>query len=87
MLIYKPWLITYYLPDLLSEIEPDIVFYDAGVDTYIDDKLSKPALTDTGDYPVACVIGGGYADDIKSLVWRHSLLHRAASLTYHQFHL
>jgi acetoin utilization deacetylase AcuC-like enzyme len=91
-----------YLPDLLSQIKPDIVFYDAGVDTHIDDKLGKLALTDTGifrremqvlttcvsaGYPVACVIGGGYADDMKSLVWRHSLLHRAASQTYHQFHL
>ncbi|WP_353930389.1 histone deacetylase [Okeanomitos corallinicola TIOX110] len=91
-----------YLPDLLSEIKPDIVFYDAGVDTHIDDKLGKLALTDTGifkremqvlttciqaGYPVACVIGGGYADDMKSLVWRHSLLHRAANQVYHQFHL
>lgn len=91
-----------YLPDLLTEIKPDIVLYDAGVDTHIDDKLGKLSLTDTGifrremqvlttcvsaGYPVACVIGGGYADDIKSLVWRHSLLHRAASQVYHQFHL
>jgi acetoin utilization deacetylase AcuC-like enzyme len=91
-----------YLPDLLSEINPDIVFYDAGVDTHLCDKLGKLALTDTGifrremqvlttcinaGYPVACVIGGGYADDMKSLVWRHSLLQRAASQVYHQFHL
>jgi len=91
-----------YLPDLLTEIKPDIVLYDAGVDTHIDDKLGKLSLTDTGifrremqvlttcvsaGYPVACVIGGGYADDMKSLVWRHSLLHRAASQVYHQFHL
>jgi acetoin utilization deacetylase AcuC-like enzyme len=87
---------------LLTEIKPDIVLYDAGVDTHIDDKLGKLSLTDTGifrremqvlttcvsaGYPVACVIGGGYADDMKSLVWRHSLLHRAASQVYHQFHL
>ena len=38
-------------------------------------------------YPVACVIGGGYADDMKSLVWRHSLLHRAASEVFRQFEL
>lgn len=91
-----------YLPDLLSEIQPDLVLYDAGVDTHIDDKLGKLALTDTGiflrdmqvlstcvnaGYPVACVIGGGYADDLKSLVWRHSLLHRAASQIYQQLRL
>jgi acetoin utilization deacetylase AcuC-like enzyme len=91
-----------YLPDLLSELKPDLVLYDAGVDTHIADKLGKLALTDTGifrremqvlstcvnaGYPVACVIGGGYADDMKSLVWRHSLLHRAASQVYQQSRL
>ncbi|MEA5617610.1 histone deacetylase [Cronbergia sp. UHCC 0137] len=91
-----------YLPDLLTEINPDLILYDAGVDTHLGDKLGKLALTDTGifrremqvlstcvnaGYPVACVIGGGYADDIKSLVYRHSLLHRAASQVYHQSRL
>ncbi|MEB3180686.1 MAG: histone deacetylase [Nostocaceae cyanobacterium] len=88
-----------YLPDLLSHVKPDLVLYDAGVDPHIGDKLGKLALTDTGiyrremqvlstctsaGYPVACVIGGGYADDMKSLVYRHSLLHRAASQVYRQ---
>ncbi len=88
-----------YLPHLLSDFQPDLVLYDAGVDPHICDRLGKLALTDTGifrremqvlstcvssGYPVACVIGGGYADDLKSLVYRHSLLHRAASEVYHQ---
>jgi acetoin utilization deacetylase AcuC-like enzyme len=91
-----------YLADLLSKVKPDLVFYDAGVDPHIGDRLGKLALTDTGifrremqvlstcvssGYPVACVIGGGYADDMKSLVWRHSLLHRAASEVYQQYKL
>jgi acetoin utilization deacetylase AcuC-like enzyme len=91
-----------FLPDLLANIKPDIVFYDAGVDPHIGDKLGKLALTDTGifrremqvlstcvatGYPVACVIGGGYANDMKSLVYRHSLLHRAASNVYQQYGL
>jgi acetoin utilization deacetylase AcuC-like enzyme len=91
-----------YLPDLLSQVKPDLVLYDAGVDTHVGDKLGKLALTDTGiyrremqvlstcvgsGYPVACVIGGGYADDLKSLVWRHSLVHRAATEVYRQYHL
>ncbi len=82
-----------YLPDLLSEVKPDLVLYDAGVDTHIHDALGKLALTDTGifrremqvlstcvgaGYPVACVIGGGYTKDMNSLVYTHSLLHRAA---------
>ncbi|BAZ65487.1 MAG: histone deacetylase [Pelatocladus maniniholoensis HA4357-MV3] len=91
-----------FLPDLLSQVKPDLVFYDAGVDPHVGDRLGKLALTDTGiyrremqvlstciaaGYPVACVIGGGYADDLKSLVYRHSLVHRAASEVYQHFHL
>jgi acetoin utilization deacetylase AcuC-like enzyme len=91
-----------YLPDLLSEIKPDLVFYDAGVDPHLGDRLGKLALTDTGlfrremqvlttcitqGYPVACVIGGGYAEDMKALVYRHSLIHRAASDVYRQYRL
>ncbi|MBW4613211.1 MAG: histone deacetylase [Desmonostoc vinosum HA7617-LM4] len=91
-----------YLPDLISKVKPDLIFYDAGVDPHIGDRLGKLALTDAGifrremqvlstcvaaGYPVACVIGGGYADDLKSLVWRHSLLHRAASEVYQRYGL
>jgi acetoin utilization deacetylase AcuC-like enzyme len=38
-------------------------------------------------YPVASVIGGGYADDLDALIYRHSLLHRAASEVYRQYRL
>jgi acetoin utilization deacetylase AcuC-like enzyme len=86
-----------YLPDLLSEFRPDLVLYDAGVDPHLSDRLGKLALSDRGifcremqvlstcatqGYPVACVIGGGYGDDFEALVYRHSLLHRAASEVY-----
>ena len=91
-----------YLPDLLSDVKPDLVLYDAGVDPHQGDKLGKLALTDTGlfcremqvltaclarGYPVACVIGGGYSDDTNGLVYRHSLLHRAASQVYRHYRL
>jgi acetoin utilization deacetylase AcuC-like enzyme len=86
-----------YLPDLLTQVKPDLVFYDAGVDTHAGDRLGKLAMSDTGlfrremqvlstclakGYPVACVIGGGYSENLKELVYRHSLLHRAANLVY-----
>ena len=89
-----------YLPDLLTHVQPDLVFYDAGVDTHVGDRLGKLALTDTGifkrdmqvlttcasqGYPVACVIGGGYAKNMEAIAYRHSLLHRAASITYRQY--
>lgn len=91
-----------YLPDLLSQTKPDLVLYDAGVDPHISDRLGKLALTDRGiferdlqvlttcvsqGYPVACVIGGGYAEDMNSLVYRHSLVHRAASKVYRDYKL
>jgi acetoin utilization deacetylase AcuC-like enzyme len=79
---------------LLTEVRPDLVLYDAGVDPHRDDLLGKLALSDTGLYrrdqyvlatclaagtPVACVIGGGYSHDIDALARRHSLVHRAAT--------
>ncbi|MBD1842908.1 histone deacetylase [Cyanobacteria bacterium FACHB-63] len=91
-----------YLPDLLSEIKPDLVLYDAGVDPHWGDRLGKLALTDSGlyrremqvlttcvsqGYPVACVIGGGYAEDMDELVYRHSIVHRAASDVFRQYRL
>ena len=87
-----------HLSDLLSEVKPDLVLFDAGVDTHVGDRLGKLALTDwgiyrrermvlstckAGGYPVAGVIGGGYGKDMSALVYRHSLLHRAAKEVWH----
>lgn len=86
-----------HLSDLLSEVKPDLVLFDAGVDPHVSDRLGKLALTDrgiyrrermvlstckAGGYPVASVIGGGYGKDMSALVYRHSLLHRAAQEVY-----
>ncbi|AOW99605.1 histone deacetylase [Moorena producens PAL-8-15-08-1] len=91
-----------YLPDLLSGFKPNLVLYDAGVDPHVEDRLGKLALTDTGLYrrdmqvlstcvaagiPVACVIGGGYGNDFDALIYRHSLLYRAALQVYRQCQL
>ena len=82
------------LPRLLDRVEPDLVLYDAGVDPHADDKLGRLALTDAGlagrdryvleacradRVPVACVIGGGYHDDLAVLARRHTILHRTAA--------
>ncbi|WP_228040906.1 histone deacetylase [Nodosilinea sp. LEGE 07088] len=86
-----------YVPDLLAQVRPDLVLYDAGADPHRDDLLGKLALTNTGiyerdryvlhccaqaGYPVACVIGGGYGKSMPDLIFRHSLLHRAAAEVY-----
>ncbi|HMN28627.1 MAG TPA: histone deacetylase [Caldilineaceae bacterium] len=82
------------LPDLLSQVKPDLVFYDAGVDPHVEDELGKLALSDAGLYhrdrlvlancwqrgiPTAGVIGGGYQRDIRRLAKRHSIMHQVAS--------
>jgi acetoin utilization deacetylase AcuC-like enzyme len=91
-----------YIPDLLAQVRPDLVLYDAGVDPHRDDLLGKLALTNTGiygrdryvldtcvrgGYPVACVIGGGYGKSMDDLIFRHSLLHRAATEVYSTYRL
>ena len=85
------------LPDLLAKVQPDLILYDAGVDIHIGDRLGKLALSDRGIYrremlvlstcvaagvPVASIIGGGYAKNIQELVYRHSLIYRAAKEVY-----
>lgn len=89
-----------HLPELLTQVNPDLVLYDAGADPHRDDRLGKLALTDEGlyrrdsyvletcvkaGYPVACVIGGGYGKDMKALIYRHSYLHRAAVEVYRKY--
>ena len=84
------------LPTLLERAEPDLVFYIAGVDPHLDDRLGRLALTDHGlatrdayvlatclpVAPVVGVIGGGYDDDIDRLAHRHATLHRAAAAAW-----
>ncbi len=80
------------LPELLEQVRPDLVLYNAGVDPHRDDRLGRLELSDDGLYrrdrlvidaalrrrlPVATVIGGGY-DDLAALVERHTLVVRAA---------
>ncbi|MDP6872030.1 MAG: histone deacetylase [Alphaproteobacteria bacterium] len=87
------------LRTLLSGTDPDLVFYNAGVDPHRDDRLGKLALSDDGlarrdamvieacaarGLPIACVLGGGYARDAGTLAQRHSLLYAAADRCYRE---
>lgn len=80
------------LPPLLDAIRPDIVFYNAGVDSHRDDRLGRLNLSDEGLYardrfvisqarargqPVVGVIGGGYTSDVEALASRHALVFEA----------
>lgn len=81
------------LPALLERVEPDLIFYIAGVDPHGSDRLGRLALSDEGlrardayvletclpTAPVVGVIGGGYDNDIDRLAHRHAILHRTAA--------
>ncbi len=82
------------LPGLLRRVRPDLVLYDAGVDPHREDRLGRLALSDAGlaerdrlvletcsraGVPVACVIGGGYAENPATLAARHAILFEVAA--------
>jgi acetoin utilization deacetylase AcuC-like enzyme len=82
------------IPAALDRFGPDIVFYNAGVDPHVDDRLGRLALTDEGlrtrdrlvfdavrrrGIPLAAVIGGGYSADIDALAARHAIVHEVAN--------
>ncbi|GJE15524.1 histone deacetylase family protein [Methylobacterium marchantiae] len=81
-----------HLPGLLDGLAPDLVFYNAGVDPHVDDRLGRLSLTDAGlrardltvvgearrrRIPLVAVIGGGYTGDIDALAARHALVFQA----------
>lgn len=86
-------LLAEYIPALLREFQPDLVFYQAGVDPFAGDRLGKLKLTLAGlrqrdefvleqcralGLPVATTMGGGYAKDIYDTVAAHANTVRVA---------
>lgn len=87
-------LLAWHLPELLDDVRPDLVFFNAGVDPHEKDRLGRLALTEYGlmarerlvfetclrrGVPVAGVLGGGYAPNLDQLARLHSIQHRVAS--------
>jgi acetoin utilization deacetylase AcuC-like enzyme len=81
------------LPDVLA-FQPDIVFYQAGVDSLAEDKLGVLSLTQRGlkrrdarvlgicaarGLPCAIALGGGYADPVQPSVEAHANTFRIAA--------
>ncbi len=82
------------LIDCMKKCDPEIVIFDAGVDIHKDDKLGNLNISSEGilrrdililsffkkhSIPVATVIGGGYSDNNKELVKRHSIIFEASN--------
>ena len=83
------------LPALLAQVQPDFVFYQAGVDVLATDKLGKLSLSQTGcrardafvlgavcarNLPVAVTMGGGYSERLADIVDAHCNTFREAFL-------
>ena len=81
------------LPPLLAQVQPDFIFYQAGVDVLATDKLGKLALTPQGcrrrdelvlglchtrQLPVAVTMGGGYSERLADIVDAHCNTFRVA---------
>ena len=75
-----------HLPSVFEAADPDVVFYLAGADPYVNDKLGRLALTIDGlrerdasvlrqcyrrETPVVTVMSGGYGKDIDDTIEIH----------------
>ncbi len=87
-------LLARVLPELAALRRWDLVFYNAGVDPHIEDRLGRLALTSAGlrerermvfeqfrgaGIPVCGVLGGGYSHDIEAIAERHAILFEVAA--------
>ncbi|MCS7080367.1 MAG: histone deacetylase [Chloracidobacterium sp.] len=86
-------LLREYVPRVLKEFRPDLVFYLAGVDPYVHDRFGRLALSLEGlmrrdefvlracrqaGIPVTITLSGGYARDREDTVMAHCNTYRAA---------
>lgn len=77
------------IEDVLEKADPDLVFYNAGVDPHANDRLGLLSLSDDGlrerdsrvasacarsGIPVVGVLGGGYEKDASAVAARHCFL-------------
>nr|MBS0038106.1 histone deacetylase [Saprospiraceae bacterium] len=81
------------LPALVDEIEPDLIFYQAGVDILESDKLGRLKVSKKGvlkrdefvlncckknEVPLVVSMGGGYPHRLSDLIDAHANTYRAA---------
>lgn len=85
------------LPKLIDEVEPDLIFYQSGVDILENDKLGRLGVSINGcrlrdqfvlhqcyknDIPVAISMGGGYSDKLSDIIEAHANTYREAQALY-----
>ncbi len=90
-------LLDWNLKQLVNNLEPDFVFYQAGVDILSTDKLGRLAISRSGckqrdemvlqcckenEIPVAINMGGGYSEQLTDIVEAHANTYRVAQNIY-----
>jgi acetoin utilization deacetylase AcuC-like enzyme len=85
------------LDEMIEQICPDLILYQAGVDVHADDKLGRLSLTDGGiaardrmvaeraralGIPLASVMGGGYGNDVMAVARRHAATMQTLAAAY-----
>jgi acetoin utilization deacetylase AcuC-like enzyme len=95
----EPYLqhLYYHLPRLLEQVQPDFIFYQAGVDILDTDKLGRLQVSRQGckrrdqfvlemcrqhQIPVVVCMGGGYSEQITAIVEAHANTFRLAQFLY-----
>lgn len=86
----------------LTEVQPDFIIYDAGIDVHEHDVLGNLCLSESGirmrdrwvldtcvsrGIPVAAVVGGGYDKDLSALARRHAIIHEEAAFVWRKHRL
>jgi len=90
-------LLDLQLGDLFEQVQPDFVFYQAGVDVLKSDKIGRLGMTIDGckqrdrqvleackkhEVPVHITMGGGYSERLKDIVEAHANTYRLAKEIY-----
>lgn len=85
------------LPQLIQEQEPDIIFYQSGVDILETDKLGRLSVSLAGckerdrfvfeecknnNVPVVVSMGGGYSEKISDIIDAHANTYRQAQFIF-----
>lgn len=85
------------LPKLIDEVQPELIFYQAGVDIMETDKLGRLRVSKSGimkrdefvfecckknNIPIVVSMGGGYPEKLSDLIDAHANTYRAAVKTF-----
>jgi acetoin utilization deacetylase AcuC-like enzyme len=85
------------LPRLIDEVQPDLAFYQAGVDILATDKLGRLSVSQKGcqqrdafvmkqcqknSIPLVVAMGGGYSEKIYDIIEAHANTYRTAQELY-----